>query len=924
MGGQRVEAVSAEGPRDRTYARAMPVLATKLHVPEPRTDLVARPRLQDRLASVEGDSTRLVLVSAPAGFGKTTVLSQWLESSATTAPRNVAWLSLDAGDNDLRRFLTHLIAALQTTNPDLGVDVVDVVETAAEVPVGTVLTSLVNDLDMFADATVLALDDYHEITAPAVHDVLAFLLDHLPGHVRIAMTTRSDPPLPLARLRSKGGLVELRAADLRFTAEEAADLLNDVMGLALARDEIDTLDERTEGWAAGLQLAALSLRGREHPAAFVDDFAGSHRFVLDYLVEEVLDRQPDRVREFLLATSVLRELSGSLCQAVTGMADAQGVLESLDRDNVFLIPLDDARRWYRYHHLFADALRVRVLARHPDRVRGLHTTAGRWLAERAMFPDAVPHAIAAEDHELTGDLVELALAGLRKGRQDATILEWLAAVPDEVVRRRPLLATATAWSRLAAGDFEGVEAWLDVAQDGLDARPVRAGLPTPAPQDVVEAHAQEMRALPAMIAVYRASVAQARGDVAGTIAHAQRAYDLAGPEDHFSRGAGAGFLGLAAWAAGDLQTAVETFTDAVVSMRAAGLVADALGSTVVLGSMWLARGRPLEARRIFEEALATAERRSGPLPTDGDVRVGLADVLRELGDLDAAARHLDVARELGDLASLPENRYRWYTTTAGVLRARGDLDGAVAMLDEAAPLFRPGFFPEVRPIAAARARVRLAQGNVVEARAWARQHAVEPGEGPTYLEEYDQLTLARVLVAEHTPAEAIALVEPILDSARASGRDGSLIEAHLVRALAHHAAGDPRAAAEDLYTALAIGVPAGYRRLFLDEGPAVVDMLTGLLRSAPADARRHAEQVLASAKASATTSRPDQHPDEALSDRELDVLRLLATDLTGPEIARQLYVSLNTLRTHTKHIFTKLDANTRRAAVSRATERGLL
>ena len=903
----------------------MPVLATKLHVPEPRADLVARPRLHERLGPAGAGSTRMVLISAPAGFGKTTVLTQWLARRGSAAAEPVAWVSLDAGDNDVRRFLTHLVAALQTTNAAVGQEAQAVLEAATEVPTEAVLISLVNDLDTLAERTVVALDDYHEITGPAVHEILEFLLDHLPAHVLLAMTTRSDPPLQLARLRSKGSLVELRAADLRFTAEEAADLLNEVMGLALAREDVDTLEERTEGWAAGLQLAALSLRGRENPAAFVDDFAGSHRFVLDYLVEEVLDRQPDRVREFLLATSVLRELSGSLCEAVTGMADARKILESLDRDNVFVIPLDDDRRWYRYHHLFADALRARLLARDPDRLGGLHTTAGRWLAERGMFADAVPHAIAGEDHELTADLVELALAGLRKGRQDATILEWLAAVPDDVVRRRPLLATATAWSRLAAGDFTGVGAWLDVAEDGVDGRPGRTGVSTPAPEEVVEAHAQEVRALPAMIAVYRASVAQAGGDVAGTIAHAQRAYDLAGPEDHFSRGAGAGFLGLAAWAAGDLETAVATFTDAVVSMRAAGLVADALGSTVVLGSMLLALGRPLEARRIFEEALATAEHRSGPaLPTAGDVHVGLAGVLCELDDLDAAVRHLDVARELGGLGSLPENRHRWYTTTAAVLRARGDLSGAVAMLDEAEPLYRPGFFPDVRPIAATRARVRLAQGNVVDARTWARQHGVRPDVEPTYLEEYDRLTLARVLIAEGTPADAIALVEPVLASARASGRDGSLIETHVVRALAHHAAGDPRAAAEDLSTALAIGVPAGYRRLFLDEGPAMVEMLSGLVRAAPGDVRRHAEQVLASARTSATGAPPDQHPDETLSDRELDVLRLLATDLTGPEISRQLYVSLNTLRTHTKHIFTKLGVNTRRAAVSRATERGLL
>jgi LuxR family maltose regulon positive regulatory protein len=299
-------------------------------------------------------------------------------------------------------------------------------------------------------------------------------------------------------------------------------------------------------------------------------------------------------------------------------------------------------------------------------------------------------------------------------------------------------------------------------------------------------------------------------------------------------------------------------------------------------------------------------------------------VLRELGDLDAAARHLEVAGELGDLVSLPENRHRWYTTMAGVLRARGDLAGAVAMLDEAEPLFRPGFFPEVRPIAATRARIRLAQGNVAEARAWARQHEVEPADEPAFLEEHDRLTVARVLIAEGAAADAVALVDPVLDAAQASGRDGSRVEAHVVRALAHSAAGDRRAAAEDLSTALAIGVPAGYRRLFLDEGPPLVDMLSSLPPGAPADVRRFAEQVVASGTVSPSVALLDQHPDEALSERELDVLRLLASDLTGPEIARQLYVSLNTLRTHTKHIFTKLDVNTRRAAVSRASERGLL
>ena len=429
----------------------------------------------------------------------------------------------------------------------------------------------------------------------------------------------------------------------------------------------------------------------------------------------------------------------------------------------------------------------------------------------------------------------------------------------------------------------------------------------------------ELRSLPAMAAVYRASVAQARGDVDGTVSHARRALALAGPEDHFPRGAAAGFVGLAAWAAGDLGTAVDTFTEAVASLRAAGMVADALGATVVLANMWLGRGRPAEARRLYERALAAAERHPGPvLSTTGDLHVGLADVLREQGDLDAAAQHLEAARELGDRASLLENRHRWYTATAALLQAQGDLDGAIAMLDQAEPLFLPGYFPDVRPIPATRARVRIVQGRLDEARAWARERGVAPTDPPTYLAEYDQLTLARLLVADGGAREALPLLDAVLDAALQAGRDGSLIEARLVRALAHHAAGEADAAAADLAAALTDGVPAGYCRLFLDEGQPMAELLA---RASGRDVRTHAEHLLAAAQRPSPARRVSE---EGLSERELEVLRLLATELSGPEIARQLYVSVNTLRTHTKHIFTKLDVNTRRAAVRRAAELGLL
>jgi LuxR family maltose regulon positive regulatory protein len=909
----------------------MPVLGTKLHLPLPRRRLVQRGRLTDQLRADGGEAPRLVLVAAPAGFGKTTLLAQWL-AAAEESRRSVAWLALDPGDGDLRSFLTHLVAAIQIAVPEVGVDALALLEAGGATPTDAVLVSLINDLDVLAGPMVVALDDYHVMDAVAVHEAVTFLLDNLPPQVTLAMTTRADPPLPLSRLRARGELVELRAADLRFTAAEAEAFLSEVIGLQLEPALVAALEARTEGWAAGLQLAALSARthagaanGSGEVAQFVEAFSGSHRFVLDYLVEEVLDRQPDDVRAFLLDTSVLDQLTGGLCDALTGRSDGQPMLEILERENLFVVALDDERRWYRYHHLFADALRARLAAGHADRVGELHAAASRWSAENGLLGDAVRHAIASGDHERTADLVELTLADLRRRRQDRTLRGWLVTLPDDVVCRRPLLATYMGWSRLSEGDFDGVEAWLDAAEAGLDTVPPST---IPTADTLAEAARDregEVRSLPAMIAVYRASIAQARGDVDGTVAHARRALALAGSEDHFPRGAAAGFIGLAAWAAGDLGTAVDTFTEAVASLGAAGMVADELGATVVLANMWLARGRPVEARRLYQRALAAAERHRGPvLSSTGDLHVGLADVLREQGDLDAAAEHLEVARELGDRAFLLENRHRWYTATAALLQAQGDLDGAIAMLDQAEPLYLPGYFPEVRPIAATRARVQIVQGRIDVARAWARAGGVAPTDAPSYLAEYDQLTLARLLVAEGHAREALDLLDRVLDVAQAAGRDGSLVEAHVVRALAHQANGDAASAAADLATALTDGVPAGYCRLFLDEGEPMATLLGQVARAAAHDVRTHADRLLAAAPRPSAPPPARPASDEGLSEREREVLRLLATELTGPEIAGQLFVSVNTLRTHTKHIFTKLDVNTRRAAVRRAAELGLL
>jgi LuxR family maltose regulon positive regulatory protein len=442
------------------------LLATKLYGPAPRSQLVPRPRLLERLGPVRP----LTLVSAPAGFGKTTLLAEWIaHNGRCEADMRVAWLSLDEGDNDPSRFLTYVVAALQTLDANIGSEALSLLHDAPALPVDVALTALINDAATARGRIVLVLDDYHVIDAPPVHQAVGFLLDHLPPQLHLAIASRSDPPLPLARLRSRGELTELRAADLRFTREEAVDFLNRAMGLGLSTDDIVALETRTEGWIAGLQLAALSLRQQEDVAGFISTFTGSHRFLIDYLVEEVLQHQPDRVREFLLRTAFLDRLTGPLCDTVTGLDGGSAMLATLERDNLFVVPLDDQRQWYRYHHLFAEVLRSRVLQEHPDHVPAVHSAASEWYERNGFAEDAVRHALAAQDFERAARLIESALPEARRSRHDATLLGWLTTLPDDLVRRRPALSVVRAWLLLVSGDLEAVEPWLDEAERWLGA-----------------------------------------------------------------------------------------------------------------------------------------------------------------------------------------------------------------------------------------------------------------------------------------------------------------------------------------------------------------------------------------------------------------------------------------------------------------------
>jgi LuxR family maltose regulon positive regulatory protein len=904
---------------------AGPLLETKLHVPRPRRRLVARLRLSERLSRV-GESA-LTLVSAPAGFGKTTLLAEWLAVDPT-GTRSVAWLSLDERDNDPAVFWTYLVAALQTAAPGVGEGALSLLQ-SSQAPMDAVLATLLNDLSAVSDDVVLVLDDYHVIEAHEIQDGMAFLLEHLPPQIHLVIATRADPALPLARLRGRGELVEVRAADLRFTPDETAAYLNGVMGLVLAPGDVAALEGRTEGWIAALQLAALSIQGREDVAGFIAGFAGDDRYVVDYLAEEVLQRQPDHVRSFLLQTSVLGRLTGPLCDAVTGQDGGTAMLEALDRGNLFLVPLDDRRRWYRYHHLFADVLRARLLDERSDSIRVLNLRASDWYDRNGERPEAIHHALAAEDFERAADLVELALPALNQGRQEATIRRWLEALPDELFSVRPVLSNGYAGALMSTGEIEGVEARLRDAERWLEPRGLAEGPTAPSAQMVV-IDDEGFRHLPSATAMHRAGMALMSGDVAGTMAYARRALDLAEQDDHLGRGGATALLGLAYWTTGDLDAAHRWYADGMASLGKAGHLSDVTGCAIVLADIRIVQGRLREAMSTYERGLKVATAQAGPpLRGAADMHVGMSELFRERDDLDAARAHLLASQELGEHAGLPKNRYRWRVAMARLRQIDGDIDGALELLDEAERVYTSDFAPHVRPIPAVRARVWIAQGRLGAALAWVREHGLSADDELSYLREFEHVTLARALLATHATQdsgaslhEATHLLERLLRAAEDGKRNGSVIEILVLQALALRAAGDIPAALTSLRRALTLAEPEGYVRIFVDEGPPMASLLRGVGKqgSCPGYVRRLLHLFDGTPPSAAS-----QHGViDPLSARELDVLRLLGSHLDGPEIARELFVSLNTIRTHTKNIYAKLGVNDRGAAVRRAQELDLM
>jgi LuxR family maltose regulon positive regulatory protein len=909
---------------------ATSLLATKLFVPPARPGLVPRPRLMERLQAIL--TSRLTLVSAPAGFGKTTLVSEWVAG----CKRPVAWLSLDEGDNDPTCCLTYLVAALQTVVPKIGERVLAILDAthSQAPPFELLLTSLLNEISTTQGDFVLVLDDYHVIDSKPAEGALTFIVEHLPPQLHLVIATREDPPLPLARLRARGQLTELRAADLHFTPAEATDFLNQVMGLNLSAEDIAALETRTEGWIAGLQLAALSIQGREDIPSFIQAFTGSHHFVLDYLVEEVLQRQSERIRSFLLQTAILDRFCTPLCNAVADREDGKEMLDVLERSNLFLIPLDDKRQWYRYHRLFADVLQTHLMEAQPDRVAALHQRASAWYQQNGLPSDAIRHALAAEDFERAAGMIELAWSAMDLSYQSSTWLAWVKELPDVLIRARPVLSVGYAWALLDGGELEASEAHLQDAERCLD---------TPTDKMVV-LDKEQFRSLPASIATARAFRSLALGNVPGAVEYAQQALRLTPEDDPVRHSQATSLMGIAQYTSGDLEAAERSLADFHASLQKTGEIVTLIGITFLLADIRVALGRLHEAESSYQQSLRLATGQGEPMPLGtADLYRGLGELCVERGDLEAAAQHLLTSQKLGAQTALTDWPHRLCVSQARLKEAQGDLDGALALLDEAERVYVRGPLPDVRPVAALKARVWLKQDRLAEALGWAREQGLSVDDDIHYTSEFEHITLARVLIAAGKSDrkasfldEATRLLGRLLQAAETGGRLGSAIQILQLQALAFQARGDLPNALAVLERALALAEPEGYVCIFVDEGETMRTLIADFRFSIEKQmsSRAHAQlgyadRLLAAftqPRAASQSAMIHQQSDmtEPLSEREFEVLRLLGTDLNGPEIARELMVSLHTMRTHTNNIFNKLGVNNRRAAVRRAEELDLL
>src|SRR5918994_174638 len=901
------------------------LVLTKLRPSQARPKLVARPRLTERLERETG--RRLTLISAAAGFGKTSLLLEWLNGREGGS---VAWLSLDEGDNDPVRFLSYLVAALRrTAGEGFGEGVLAALRSPERQRIEAVLGALVNELADLPGEVAVVLDDYHLIDSEGVHGMVAFLLERLPEGAHLVICGRVDPPLPLARLRARGQMTELHAADLRFTPEEAAAFLGDVMGLNLSADDVAALEQVTEGWIAALQLAALSMREREDVSGFIRSFSGSHRDVFDFLAEEVLQRQTEKVQTFLLETSILDRLSGPLCDALTGRDDGQRTLERLERETLLVVPLDDDRVWYRYHHLFADFLRSRLERERSEQLAPLHLRASEWYEENALVAEAVRHALSAGDHERAARLMESGVGQTWYRGEVMTLLGWLRELPKGAMLRRPLLLVWYAAALMLIGRFDGVESLLREAEDAVGA----AGEGQDEGLRPVADEADPQHVL-ATAAAVRSLHARLQGNPQGAIEHARRALALL-PEDNLDpRPFAALCLAEAYRDTDDLEVANSTFAETVELGLAAGHDYIALTAMGSLAHLRMAQGRLREAEETLRQALGfAAERGAELLPAVGRVRIAMGELLLERDDLEASERELTLGTELVERAGELEILARGQVALSRAKWARGDAEGALKLAHEAERLARESGAPQAITDAALwKARLHLMR-NELRAAASELERGSGVDEVPRSTQDAKRISLARLLIAREDHDEALQMLNHLRETAEAADQRGSVVEIGTLQALVLRAKDEKNRAIDVMGRALALAEPEGYVRIFVDEVSPMAELLSevleaqqrGRLDSLSRVPARYLRKLLAALERDApSASQPATEPPEVLSERELEVLQLIAAGKSNRRIASELFVSLGTVKTHINNLYRKLDSHSRTHAVARAREPKLL
>lgn len=901
------------------------LVATKISIPSIRPAHLPRSRL---LEALDQATTRtLTLVCTPAGFGKTTLLASW----AAGANRRVAWLSLDPADNDPVRFWRYVAGALHRAGAPIGERLVSLLDGPGGISGRGVVAVLINELDAIADDVTVVLDDYHVIEPRSIHDGVASLLERCPSRVNVVITARTDPPLPLARLRAGDQLAELRAADLRFTPEESAAFLRDVWGLDLLSEGVAVLRERTEGWAVGLQLAALSLKERSDASAFLDAFSGSHRYVLDYLSSEVLEHQPDAVRTFLLQTSLLERLSGSLCDAVTGRADGHAMLEELERANLFLVPLDDERRWYRFHHLFRDLLVARLGRDDPRRVPELHARAAAWCEAHGLVDEAVHHALASPDTAEATRIVKEHLAETIHRGETVIVERWISALPSDAVRAEPELCLTEALTQLHRGRLDAAERRLEHAERASETWSGSSNLEVPTDGGMVAE-------IPAAIALLRAELAVARGDPEGASRSARSALGHLAPEERTPRFSARWLVAFAEWIRGHMDDAEAAFTEVLNEGRSLPDTFTAMSPFFALGRVQEARGRLGAALRTYRDALrqVTEDARLSTIRHAAEAHIGMARVLYQRNQVVDALQHVTAGLEYGRPVLDIATPIAGLVALGWIRHALGEDVSALDAMDEAFHLRSdPQIVSLVNPAPTERARLLLLLGRTDDAASWIDELGLSEMDELTYPREREHLVLARLLLARGDAAGALDLLERLRALAEAQDRVESLISIRALEALALQAAGEQGNALRALAHAVSLAEPEGSIRAFVDEGPRMAALIRSLVGArqrgrspaVPARVRQHLTRIVQASGVERSRDRapgPTTAMADPLTDRELEILRLMAAGRRNAEIARDLVVTLETVKKHGTHIFDKLGARNRTEAVALGRELGLL